>query len=113
MTLRFTLITTTVFSNVETVRFYDETLEHIKEQHPEIPIELPSIHQSVERAIVHPSHIEASYSNSYVFVDAETTNAFGDPLRVPVKIVEGTSARVKTVFFATTSGAPNIVWRKS
>lgn len=112
MTDEYTLIKTTVFTGVTEVRFYEETVGHIKEEHPEIPIELPSIHGSVEKCIVSPTHVEGSYGNSFVFVDAESTNASGDPLRVPVKIVEGTSARVKTAYFASTSGERNIVWRR-
>lgn len=113
MSDEFTLIKTAVFSGVTDVRFYDDTIEHIKENHPEVPILLPSIYSGVERCLLQPTHIEGSYGNSYVFVDAQSTNASGDPLRVPVKIVEGTSARVKTVLFASSSGTPNIVWRRS
>jgi len=88
VTFPFKLIRTVVFAGVTEVRFYDETLDHVKKQHPEIPVGLPSIYEAVEQAVVAPTHIEAGHSNSVIFVDANTTNASGDPLRVPVKIVE-------------------------
>jgi len=114
MSGKFTFIKTAVFSGVTDVRFYDETLDHIREEHPEVPILLPSIYGSVQQGIFQPTHIEVSYGNSFVFVDADTTNAWGDPLRIPVKMVEGTSGRIKTVYFATVTGAaPTIVWRRS
>jgi hypothetical protein len=113
MSDEFTLIKTTVFSGVTDVRFYDETLEHIREEHPDIPILLPSIYGAVSQALINPTHIEASYKNSYVFVDAESTDASGGPLRIPVRIVEGTSGRVTTVYFAETTGDRTVVWRRS
>jgi hypothetical protein len=75
MTFPLKLIRTVVFAGVKEVRFYDETLDHVKKQHPEIPIELPSIYEAVEQAVVAPTHIESGHSNSVIFVDANTTNA--------------------------------------
>jgi len=113
MSDEFTLIKTAVFSGVTDVRFYqEETLAHILE-HEEFPILLPSIHGAIERTIVYPTHIQASYGNAFVFVDAETTNWSGDPFHVPVKIIEGTSARIRTAYFAGPAGNPQIVWRRS
>jgi hypothetical protein len=108
----FTLIKTAVFAGVTDVRFYDETLGHIREHHPEVPILLPAIYASVSQCIVNPTYIEASYKNSFVFVDAESTDASGGPLRIPVRIVEGTSGRVTSAYFAHVTGSPNIVWRR-
>lgn len=105
------IIRTSVLSNVTEVHLYDETIDHVKSNHPEVQIDLPSIATSVENAIVNPTHVEESYNNSYVFVDGLTTNSSGDPLRVPVKLVSGTSARVKTVFFGTAAPKP-IIWRR-
>jgi len=95
------------------VRFYAETVDHVRAEHPEVPIELPSITEATEQAISNPTQVEKSYNNSYVFVDAGTTNAGGDPLRVPVKRVSETSGRVKTVFFASTEGSRNVIYRKN
>lgn len=107
-------IYTNVIPEVDTVRFYQETIVHVKAQHPEVPIELPCVDTAVSKAIAEPTHVESSYSNSFVFVDAGSTNRSGDPLRVPVKIIEGTtSARVKTVYFASTEADNNVIWRRS
>lgn len=107
----YKIIRTEVLSNVTEVHLYEETIEHVKSNHPEVPIELPSIDASVENAIVNPTHVEVSYNNSYVFVDANSTNSSGDPLRVPIKVVTGTSGRVKTIFFGTAAPKP-IVWTR-
>jgi len=87
--------------------------DHIRENHPEVPIHLPSIQTAVESAIANPSHVEASYGNSYIFVDQGSTNKSGDPLRVPVKMIDGTSSgRVKTAYFASTESQKPIVWSR-
>lgn len=107
-------IKTDVFSNVTEVRLYDETIEHIKEEHKELPIDLPCVQEALTSAIKSPTSIEESYNDSYVYVDAETTNASGDPLRVPVKRIDGgKSARVKTAFFASTDDDAPVVWSRS
>jgi hypothetical protein len=108
----YKLISTSVYPGVTEVRLYAQTVEHVKEHHPEIPLELPCISAAVEQCIVSPTSVEASYSNSVIFVDTDTTNASGDPLRIPVKIVEGTSGRVKTIYFASTEDQPQTLWRR-
>ena len=109
----FKVISTSVIREVATVRIYEETIVHVKEEHPEVPIDLPSIEGAVAAAISEPTHIERSHSNSYVFVHDGMTNKSGDPLRVPVKIIEGTSGRVRTVYFASREApAQSIVWRR-
>jgi len=98
---QFKAIPSRVFPAVVEVRIYQDTIEHIRNNHPEIPVELPSFQQAIENAITHPSWIESSRPNTYVFVDKRSSNRSGDPLRVPVKIVSGTSGRVLTAFFAS------------
>jgi hypothetical protein len=109
--MTFRIIRTAVISTViDQVLFYDETLEHIKEEHPEVPIELPSIMEAVTNAVTNPTKIESSYGNSVIFFDQNTTNASGDALIVPVKIVDGTSGRVKTVYFASSAARREVLW---
>jgi hypothetical protein len=108
----FKIIPTTALVNLTEVRFYEDTVKHILEEHPEVPILLPTIHAGVTGAISNPTHIERSYAGSFVFVDTGSTNASGDPLRVPVMPVSGTSGRVRTVYFATPSGSPEVIWRR-
>ena len=102
----------TAIPEITHVRLYEETVEHVCENHPEIPAQLPSMTFAVEQAIVDPTHVEFSHAGAYVFVNTRAVNKSGDPLRVPVKIVEGTSGRIRTFYFASPSRPPKIVWRK-
>ena len=111
--MTFTLIRTAIIRNVTEVRFYDDTIKKIRLAHPEVPIELPSILSAVARAIMYPSRVEQSHSNTYVYVDVNSTNSSGQPLRVPVRLVSGTSGRVTSVYFARGPAASFIIWRKS
>lgn len=103
----YKVIQTTAYSAITEVRFYEETIAHINESHPEVKVELPSISTAIEKAICNPTDVEQSdpeqHPKSYVYVDSETTDHQGQPLSVPVKIIEGTSALLKTVFFAEAS----------
>lgn len=108
----YSVIIVTVPVGLTQVRLYPETIQHVVEEHPEIPAELPIIAEAVVKALQDPSHVELSYSNSYVFVDRTSTNRAGDALRVPVKVIGNGSARVKTFYFATGSAAANVIWRK-
>ena len=110
----FKIIITSVIPEVTSVRFYDETVLHVKEEHPEVPIELPSIEGAVNTTLTAPTQIERSHSNSYVFVHDGMTNKSGDPLRVPVKMIDGTtSGRIRTVYFASKeTPVQSIVWRR-
>lgn len=83
------------------VRLYEETIEHVIEQHGEqFPVEFPSVIGAVAKAIQEPTAVTPSYRGSFVYVDSTTTNGSGHPLHVPVKAIEGTSGLVKTFFFA-------------
>lgn len=103
---RYTEIETTAYPGLLRVRFYEETVGHVKQSHaqtfpPQFPPELPSIVGAVGKAINNPTRVEQSYGNSVVFIDDRTTNRTGHVFHVPVKIIEGTqSGRVSTYFFA-------------
>lgn len=109
----YKVIKTKVVAAVTEARLYDETVEKVKAGHPEVPAELPSIIEAVTTAVENPTHVERSYDDSYVFVDKGTTNASGDPMRVPVKVVEGTSTRIKSFYFATTEDDQEIIWSRT
>jgi hypothetical protein len=97
----------------ETQAVYNETIKHVEEEHPEIPANLPCIQTAVENAIIDPTHIELSYENSFVYTDAATTNASGDPLRIPIKGIEGTSSgRVKSFYFAAPPTEADVIYRR-
>jgi hypothetical protein len=106
------IIETNVLPEMTHVRLYEETIDHVREEHPEIPAELPSILDAVTNAVQRPTHVERSYSNSVVFVDSDSTDGSGNPLRVPLKHVQEKSGRVKTFYFASTEDDPEIIWRR-
>lgn len=105
-------IETDVIAGLTEVRLYEETLNHIRENHPEVPILLPIIQEALANAIIRPSYVEASYGGSYEFVDQESTNSSGDPLRVPVKPVGDNSGRIRTAYFASTANPGQVIWRR-
>lgn len=108
-------VITTVINEVQMVAIYPETIHHIIRNHPEIGrnAELPSILHAIETTLTNPSRVERSYNNSFVFVDQNSTNASGEPLRVPVKLVVGTSARMKSAYFASTQGSRDVIWTRT
>lgn len=111
----YRIIPTQIIQTLTEVRLYEETLEHIREQHPEIPSYFPyfpSFEQAIVHAVTQPTTVEQHYVNSYTFVGT-STNFVGHPIRVPVKIVQGTSGRVATVFFANTPAPAFVVWKAS
>lgn len=110
----FTIIKTAAFHLVTEVRVYEETIEHIRDGHPEVPIDLPSLMAGLEGTISNPSHIETgNRENTLIYVDEHSTNASGDPFRVPVKVIEGTSGLLKTAYFATPTNPGLVVWRRN
>lgn len=109
----YQVIKTKVVRQVTRARLYDETVAKVKAGHPEVPAELPVVIQAVSTAIESPTQVEKTDEKSYVFVDANSTNASGDPFRVPVKVVRGTSTRVASYYFATPDYEPEIIWRKA
>jgi hypothetical protein len=94
-------IKTSAVETVTEVLLYEETIAKVAVGHPEIPVGLPSIHGAVTKAIVNPTRTNQTRPRSVVYIDDATTNASGDPLVVPCRIVEGTSARVASFYFAS------------
>jgi hypothetical protein len=108
---KFKSISTGALETIKVVRFYESTIQHIKEEHPEVPWELPSFTDAIASAVKNPTHIEhGNKSSTVVFVDSNSVNAEGQPLKVPTKRVKGTSARISTAFFAPPK-QKRIVWR--
>jgi len=106
------IVKTAAFPLITEVRIYDETLDHIRENHPEVPIDFPSLMDGLSNTICHPTHVESGKrTDTFVFVSVENTNASGDPFRVPIKVIEGTSGLLKTAFFATPENPLPVVWR--
>lgn len=105
-------ILTNVIPAITEVLLYEETIEHVMQNHPEFML-LPSIIQAVEKTVVNPTSVFQRSASTFVYSDDETTNHSGDPLLVPVKVVQGTSGRVRTFYFASTENFANVIWRKS
>ncbi len=96
----------------EALADYLEKIEHVIQNHPEF-ILLPSIIQAVEKTVVNPASVFQRSASTFVYSDDNTPNHSGDPLLVPVKVVQGTSGRVRTFYFASTENLANAVWRRS
>jgi hypothetical protein len=105
-------IPTSVIPALTSVRLYGETVEKVRVDHPEVPVLLPCVMTAIERTIENPTHVEKSYNNSYVFQDADSQNKSGDPLRVAVKIIDGTSGRVKSFYFASPNQSIVPIYRR-
>ena len=60
-----------------------------------------------------PTSVFQRSASTFVYSDDKTTNHSGDPLLVPVKVVQGTSGRVRTFYFASTENFATVIWRKS
>ena len=98
----FRIIKTTAIPNITEVRYYDETIEHIREQHAEFSSYLPSLDHAICDAIVNPTHVyQAStspQSSGFRYVSSSTT--YEDNLLVViVKPIETTSGLIKTAYF--------------
>ncbi|MCB1331998.1 MAG: DUF2283 domain-containing protein [Maritimibacter sp.] len=88
---------------------YDETWDHISDQHPEVANWAGS--DEVLHATQNPTAVYESSTNpehAVVFVN-ENTTFNGESLHVPVRIVEDSSARVATAYFRTSS----VGWKNS
>lgn len=109
---RYTLIATAVIPELTEVRLYDETVDKVRRGHPEVPAHLPSLVAAVTNALANPALVERIDGGNYVYIDTGTTNASGDPLRVPVKRIARSSGRVKSFYFASSERAARVVWRK-
>ncbi len=106
----------TCVPGLEYVRIYQEILQHVLENHPEISrtfVGTPSFNFAIDTAISDPSRVEKSYGNSIVFVHETSTNWRGNPLIVPVKLLaESQSGYMKTAFFGTSDAPGELIYTK-
>ncbi len=98
----FRVIKTTAIPNITEVRYYDETIEHIREQHAEFSSYFPSLDHAICDAIENPTHVyqarTSPQSSGFRYVSASTTYS-GNSLVVIVKPIATTSGLVKTAYF--------------
>lgn len=109
----YSLIVTTAISAVSEVRFYEETVDHIVEEHPEFAGELPSVIGSIGQTVSKPSavyHSRTAPGKGYVYESNGNTLA-GAPMYVAVRVVQGTSARVATAYYSSESYKGDLAWK--
>lgn len=98
------------------VRFYEETRAHIWNSHPELGrifVGLPSFDKAIETALSGPDRVLQSDRNSLVFISQRSTNATGQPLCIPVKLIGvGRSGYVKTAYFGSIRAARGLVYER-
>lgn len=108
----FREIATTAIPKITCVRFYDETVPHLAE-HQELKNLIPSLEIAIDDTISNPTEVYESnppHVQSFKFTSANHLHG-DDPLVVAVKIVEGTSALLKTAYF-TSEVSGKLVWRQ-
>jgi hypothetical protein len=108
----YRVIETTVISQITVVRVYDSTAHHIAEEHPEFTL-LPCVEGAIDNTVAAPHKVYASnppHLNSFKYVSHDNTFG-GNPMVVAVKVVEGTSGLLKTVYFPD-SVSGELIWSK-
>jgi hypothetical protein len=96
------VFTSLILQNVQQILLSKETLNHILEDHSIFG--LPSIEAAIGSAVtVSATSVHQSRTNyrSVVFVDSNSTNIYGEPLRVPVKIVGNNTGFITSAYFAS------------
>lgn len=98
----FKIVKTTATPQVSQVVCYDETLPHIAENHPEFDPLIPSLEHAIHHAIMAPTRVIQSNTDIHVggFKFCSDNHQRGNQgLVVAVKVIEGTSALLKTAYF--------------
>ena len=107
----FDAIQTNIIPEVTHVRLYLDTSRHIRERHPEVALSAGMT--TIVDTIENPTEVYSSSTDphgSYIYVSKNNTLE-DHPLTVPVKVVEGTSARVKTAYYNSgTQPKDRLLW---
>jgi hypothetical protein len=109
----YRIINSSVLPNLQEILLYDEQYNHIIKSHPEFL--LPTLYGSIDLAVsVSTTSVHSSRTNakSVVFVDSDTTNYSGDPLRVPVKSIGSNTGIITSAYFASSKSHGIEIWRK-
>jgi hypothetical protein len=110
----YSVIPSTAVTTITQVHVYDSAVQHALDGHPEIGAFDIGPRAVIEQAVANPSTIYDSRTDpggSVVFVS--TVNTYeGNPLYVPIRIVSGTSARVTTAYFSSTTASGPVLWSK-
>ena len=118
----YVVVPTSAVPQLTEVRVYAETFTHIGERHgaqfgsafthvgenhgAELGsiLQMPAMEHAIASGIKKPTHLEPANPGSYKLVDTSSTNIEGEPLKLLVKTVSGTSGRLQTLYFAPLSG---------
>lgn len=109
----YVVVETTAIAQIAQVRVYDETLPHLGEGHPELSHVIPSLEHAIHDTISQPSEVYESnppHVASYKY-RSENHSYGNNHMVVAVKVVEGTSALLKTVYFSSEVKG-TLVWRQ-
>ena len=102
-------IETNAIPEVSKVRLYDSTIPHIVEGHPELDPFLPSFEHAIIDTISFPTYVWASSKKAIKpswFFESDNHRLGSANMTVVVKVVESTSAVLKTAYFSSNSSAP-------
>ena len=105
------LVISTVIPGVSSVRLYLETIEHIRERHPEV-VDLAGV-DGIVATVSTPTRVHDGNTDpgeTFVFV-SDNVRYGNASLHVPVKWVDGTSGRVRTAIFKSGSSTSQVLWR--
>lgn len=101
-----------ILSDVQQIVLSQETWDHILKDHGIFG--LPTFQTAIENAVtISATTVHQSRTNprSVVFVDANSTNIHGEPLRVPVKIVGNSTGFITSAYFAASKSHGDEIWR--
>ena len=109
---RYTSVPVPGFPGLTDVRLYDSTLEHIREEHSEFRLLLPSHVEGIKEGLSKPTaiHDSGTQAKSFVFVSNKFTNQDND-IHIAVRHVEGTSGRVQTAYFSSGPPTGTLLWK--
>ena len=100
----FKVVATNVIPQVSQVLCYDETIPHISSEHVEFQNFIPTLEHAIHDTIISPTHVVQSntaiHSTSFKYCSTDHRRG-NNHLVVAVKVVEGTSALLKTAYFTS------------
>jgi hypothetical protein len=102
-----------IIADVDEIILSEETWQHIVANHPMMGF--PSFEAAIIACVTSAAttvHQSRTNPRSLVYVDANSTNIHGNPLRVPVKRMESNSGYIATAVFASSESPGVVLWRK-
>jgi hypothetical protein len=109
----FVTIVTNIVAEVRQVRLYESTWNHIVEQHPEFRSRMEALEHAVYDTIRNPTVVQRSTTSPDTGIVFSSSNNLKDGrvMVVPVKLVDGVSARVATAGFRKAVRG-DVIWKR-